>query len=209
MLSVITPSIRPQFLDITQKCLEQQTYTDFEWLVEVGLRNNGFQLPRDLNKALRRAKGDRVVMLQDCIRIEPTALETISNLPNQFYTFPVGQVMTFDDEPTWDWRVTPDRMTPNMWEADFAAAPTQAFFDIGGYDEAFCNGWSWDNVEVAWRAEAAGYTFHCDPSIRGVALAHDKIVENPFRNSLTLNDTRAEETRRKASRGEYKLNYLL
>ena len=32
-ISVITPSIRPEGLKILQECLAQQTFKDFEWLV--------------------------------------------------------------------------------------------------------------------------------------------------------------------------------
>jgi hypothetical protein len=210
MISVLTPSIRPQFLDITQRCLENQTFTDFEWIVEVGLRNYGYRLPSDLNRLLSRANGDRIVFLQDCIHIEPNALERIDMLPNHMITFPVGQVMSFGDEPSWDWRKHHDgSITPNQWEADFAAAPTQAFFDVGGYDESFNKGWSWENVEIAWRIRATDkYPFLCYSPIAGIALQHDAIIENPFRNKRENNDKRAEETRAKASRGEFLLNYL-
>jgi hypothetical protein len=209
MLSLVVPSIRPEYLYITQEALEKQTFTDFEVLVEMGLRNRGFTLPTDLNKMLRRAKGERIVMLQDCITIEPDALERINNLPNEMYTFPVGQVMKFGDAPQWDWRKeTTGEVPAHAWEADFACGPTQAFFDVGGYDEVFCNGWSWDNVEIGWRIAATGRKILCDPSICGVALKHDSLREHPFRNKLVNNDKRAEETRRKASRGEYKLDYL-
>lgn len=209
MISVLTPSIRPEFLDITQRCLENQTFTDFEWLVEVGLRNKGFRLPSDLNKLLSRSKGDRIVMLQDCIQIENDTLERINELPNECITFPVGQVKNFGDTPEWDWRPDTKGNAPqHAWEADFACAPRKMFFEVGGYDEDFNNGWSWENVEIMWRAEVLGYKVFCEPSIRGIALKHDQITENPFRNKLENNDKRSEEVRRKASHGEYKLNYL-
>lgn len=209
MISVLTPSIRPQFLDITQRCLEEQTFQDFEWLVEIGFRPNGFTLPSDLNRMLRRAKGERIVMLQDCIHVLPNALEKIAALPNEFTTFPVGKVMTLGDEPKWDWRAHQTwEVQPHQWEADFAMAPTKAFFDIGGYDEEFNKGWSWDNVEVGWRAAAAGYHFHCNNTVRGVAIDHDALVPNPFRGRRENNDRRAAETKKRADRGDYRLGYL-
>ena len=209
MISVITPSIRPQYLNITQECLEAQTFQDFEWLVEIGLRHRGFMLPTDMNKMLRRAKGDRVVMLQDCIHILPNALEKIASMPNEFTTFPVGKVKELGQEPQWDWRASrTGKIHPHEWEADLASAPTQAFFDIGGYDEEFNKGWSWDNVEVGWRAQAAGYTFRCDNTVRGIAIDHDALTPNPFRNKLENNDRRANETRIKAEHGIYKLGYI-
>jgi hypothetical protein len=209
--SILSPSIRPEYLDVTQKCLELQTFQNFEWLVEVGLRNRGCTLATDLNRMLRRAKGSRIIMLQDCIRIEPDTLEKIDTLPNEFYTFPVGKVDEFGDNPRWDWRDQEEhqgKITPNLWEADFAAAPLQAFIDIGGYDERFNEGWSWDNVEVAWRAQAAGYAFYNSKIVHGIAWDHDKFTENPWRKTLPLNDKRAEETRNRAFQGDFKLDYI-
>lgn len=209
MISVLTPSIRPQYLNITQECLERQTFKDFEWLVEIGLRNNGFTLPSDLNKMLRRAKGDRIVMLQDCIRIHDDALEMINELSNELWTFPVGQANE-GEIPEWDWRVDNGGalLGPHYWEADFACAPKQAFFDVGGYDEEFNKGWSWDNVEVARRMYRAGYTGFCDTTIRGVALRHDSLVEHPFRTARESNVDRAQVSKERCDRGDYTLSYL-
>lgn len=210
MISVLTPSIRPEYLHITQECLEKQTFTDFEWLTEIGLRNRGFTLPSDLNKMLKRAKGDRIVMLQDCIRIEDNALALINKLPNEMYTFPVGQTMDFENQPEWDWRATftGELLGPHYWEADFACAPTQAFFDVGGYDEDFNNGWSWDNVEVARRIARTGRRFFCERGIVGVALQHDKLRPHPFRRTLESNEKRAEASKYRCDRGEFKLSYI-
>ena len=208
-ISVLTPSVRPEYLHYTQKTLQSQTFQDFEWLVEIGFTNK-HTLSADLNKMLRRAKGERIVMLQDCILLGDTALEKIAELdPNIFYTFPIGKVMEFNKMPTWDWRRHhKGEITANQWEADLAVAPRRAFIDIGGYDETFDEGWSWDNVEVAWRAFYAGYKFECYPDIVGTALDHDKLSENPFRGKLKNNNVKADETMKKAERGQFKLNYL-
>lgn len=212
MISVLTPSIRPEYLKITQECLERQTFQNFEWLVEIGRRNQGFTLPSDMNKMLKRAKGDRIVSLQDCIKINDDALERIDNLSNELWTFPVGQVDDFiTQEPEWDWRKTyTDGELPDAhyWETDFGCAPRQAFFDVGGYDEDFNNGWSWDNVEIARRMYRAGYKGYCDPTIIGVALRHDKFTAHPFRTKRELNDKRADASKYRCDRGEYVLNYL-
>lgn len=210
-ISVLTPSIRPQYLDITQKCLENQTLQDFEWIVEVGLKNRGFTLPSDLNKMLRRAKGERIVMLQDCIKIDNDALERIDTLENNMWTFPVAQTSDFvAGVYEWDWRANYSGILPgpHYWEADFAAAPTQAFFDVGGYDEEFNKGWSWDNVEIARRMYRAGWVACCHPGIMGVALKHDSLEEHPFRTARESNEKRAEESKYRCDRGDYKLSYL-
>jgi hypothetical protein len=149
-------------------------------------------------------------MLQDCIHILPNALEKIHALPNEMYTFPVGQVRAIGDTPEWDWRdtFTGELLGAHYWESDFACAPTQAFFDVGGYDEDFNNGWSWDNVEVARRIYRTGRKAYCEPSIRGIAIKHDSIKPHPFRNTLVSNADRAEASKYRCERGEYKLNYL-
>lgn len=217
-ISVITPSIRPQFLQMAQECLERQTFKDFEWHTEIGLRDRGYMLPTDWNKLLRRCNGDIVVMYQDCITIQPDALEKIAELDHdkKAYTFPVGKIATEKGVQgiNWDWRkfreeaLGDKKLQANNWEIDFASAPLSLFKDVGGFDEDFNNGWSWENVEIAWRADAAGYTFHSRTYPDGVALDHDAIIENPYRNKLPNNDWRANQTMEKARRGNFKLGFL-
>jgi len=211
-ISVITPSIRPEYLSLTYECLKKQTYKDFEWLVDIDMPSDKFLLPKAMNRLVKRAQGEILVHLQDCIEIEPNFLEHVSNTYNgDFVTYPVGK--RDGDGVKWDWRKSSlrqakEELQPQFWEADLAVCPTRAIFDIGGYDEEFCDGWSWDNVEVAYRAERAGYKFRCDNQVWGVAIDHDKIVEHPFRGKLKNNDWRANETKYKADRGDYKKNYL-
>lgn len=228
-ISVLTPSIRPTMLKDVQESLERQTFKDFEWLVEIGMHGQGFTLSEDMNKMLRRAKGDIIISLQDAIKIPPEALEQIAALDHTktAYTYPVGKLKLkegyfvhpllgreIDPEPEWDWRKTraealgKDDITPNMWETDFASAPREMFFSIGGYDEKFKKGWSFDNVEVAWRSEAAGYRFKSSVVTAGLALDHDAVMEHPHRKTLPLNDHRANEAMEKARRGNFKLSYL-
>lgn len=162
---------------------------------------------------LRRVKGERIVVLQDCIRIDDDALARIDTLEKDtMWTFPVGKVMEYGQDPAWDWRKDYGVRAlpgPEFWEADFGAGPRQAFFDVGGYDEEYNKGWSWDNVEVAYRIKATGkYPFLCENTILGVALDHDKMREHPWRTTLESNATRAQETKYRAERGEYKLDYV-
>lgn len=213
MISVITPSIRPEFLNITQECLEKQTFQNFEWIVDIGLRNRGYTLPSSWNSLLRRCTYDRIFILQDCIDIPEDSLEKIVTLDidHKMYTFPVGQVMEFGQTPEWDWRIEEKyigKLTANLWETDLALAHKSGFYQVGGYDEEFNQGWSWENVEIAWRLESTGYSFFLSHMVKGISLKHDKLRENPFRNKRENNDKRAEETRRRASRGQYRLNYL-
>lgn len=218
-ISVITPTIRPQFLEITAKSLERQSFQDFEWLVEINFPSHGFSLSKDFNKLLWRANGEIIVILQDCINVPNTdALKNIAALDfdKKAYTFPVGKIAKQGDQEgiNWDWRkfretaIGKSEITANQWEIDFGAASRQMFLDIGGFDEEYDQGWSWENVDAGWRAEAAGYRFICSQAADGVAIDHDKLMEHPFRNKRPNNDKRANETMEKARRGDFRLRYL-
>lgn len=177
-------------------------------MVDIDLRNYGYQLPKSLNRLLKRSKGEIIVMLQDCIEIPDNFLETIvKEYDGSFTTYPVGK--RNGDSIDWDWRTNNNReIQPYEWEADLAVAPRKAFFDVGGYDETFCDGWSWENVEIAYRVNVAGYKFKCSNSVSGVAIDHDKEIENPFRNKKPNNDWRARNTQTLCNAGDFKLNYL-
>lgn len=206
-ITVITPTIRPQFLHMTEMTLGKQTFKDFEHIVVVGDPANGFTLPKDYNEALRKARGRIIVSLQDCIEIPENALEKIASYPHEkdAYTYPVVKQ---GKKP--DWRMFADEGEINNqhWEIDFGSAPRQMFFDIGGFDEAYCDGWSCDNVEVGIRASHAGYRLNLKRTPAGVAMDHDEIIEHPFRNTLKQNSWRLRDTMNDAMRGEWKKPFL-
>ncbi len=211
-ISVITCTIRKEYLGITKNCLEKQTYPKdkWEWITEIEEPGVDFGLPRAMNRALKRCKGEITVHLQDCISIPDNFLQYISdNYKGDFVTYPLGKQQSDNGGIEWDWRKNNNReIQPFEWEADLASAPLKAFYNIGGYDEAFCDGWSWDNVEVGYRAKAAGYNFRCDNAVSGIAIDHDKIVEHPFRGKLKNNDWRARNTEVLCRIGDYKKEYL-
>lgn len=96
MISVITPTVRPENLPIISKCLKRQDFTDWEWLVITPKKNftviEGMNMPcillEDpkralddfycLNKAwnlgFAKAKGELVVTIQDGIWFYPDLL---------------------------------------------------------------------------------------------------------------------------------------
>lgn len=209
-ISVLTPSIRPEYLDITYKCLKAQSFKDFEWLVEIDMPSEKFLLPVALNKMLARAQGEIIVMLQDCIDIPNGFLQHVADkYDGKFVTYPIAKTDEDFKRHDFDWRKGNNGpIQPQEWEADLASAPRKAFYDIGGYDETFCDGWSWDNVEVAYRAKAAGYEFRCDNYHYGLAIDHDKIIEHPFRGKLKNNDWRARDTEVLCRIGDYRKEYL-
>lgn len=213
MISVLTPSIRPAGLTPVMESLEVQTTQDFEWLVEIGKPWVGHDLNAAMNRLLRRAKGETVVILQDYIRIPDDALERIADLHRMTektcFTYPVLKVDNWDDDNLrGDWRPHKNDFIPYFqWETDFASAPLQAFKDVGGYDEDFDQGWSWDNVNIAHRMKMAGYSFRCYPFIPAKAWDHDKFIKHPFRGKKENGDLSKQKSIL-IEQGQYKLNYL-
>lgn len=162
--------------------LKKQTHKDFEWLVEINTSGTT-DFNQSMNKMIARAKGDWIVSIQDFIAVPENALEYIARLPLGFYTFPVGKVLTDNDSPRWDWRMAESRPINFMeWEICFGAAPRQYLLDIGGFDEELDKAWGFDNVNVGFRAERAGYTLQCDNSLPAVAIDHDAFMEHPLKN---------------------------
>jgi len=188
MISILTPSIRPKALAITQKCLAEQTYQDFEWETEIGIPKNGCDLSRAFNRMLRRAKGEWVVILEDYIKIEPDGLEKFLKIADEkkLFTGAVGKTLYWELEPKWDWRKQGEfrEIDFRHWEIDWAFGPLQAFKDVGGFEEEYDQFWSSENVEIAFRISKRGYKFYVFPQNKAVAYDHDKIFKHPFRHKF-------------------------
>lgn len=185
-ISIMCPSIRPSGLEIVQKCLKEQTFTEFEFLTEIGLGKK-YDINQAWNRMARRAQGELLVCYQDFIKIEPDGLQRFWDAyqanPGYCFTGAVGKSQNLEfTEPKWDWRKTRLGQIPaDHCEFDWGALPKKALFDIGGFDERLDEWWSFDNVSVCKRAEMLGYKFMCieNPSI---AYDHDTHMKNPFRD---------------------------
>ena len=94
MISVITPTVRPEGLDIVWSCLKKQD-VDFEWIIvspyEVTIsdprikvlkappkkKGHYYALNRDWNMAYSEAKGDLIIDIVDFIWFPPDTLERL------------------------------------------------------------------------------------------------------------------------------------
>jgi hypothetical protein len=211
-VTVITPSIRPKGLEIVQNSLSKQTMQDFEWLTEVGIPEKGHDLNESYNKMLKRAKGELIVFYQDWIKIPKDGLEKFWEAYKdepKFYTAPVGKVKNkdFTGEPEWDWRNHPEsNMDWKRWEIDWGAAPLEALKDIGGFDEALDQYWSFDNVNTGLRAREGGYEFGIIRNNKAIAYDHDEFNDHPFRSRYNpdFHNQRLDKIRK----GEVEINYI-
>ena len=212
-ISVITPTIRVEGLKVVHDSLLNQTFDSWEWLIEVG-NGKEMTLNKDMNKMLRRAKGELIISLQDYIKIpNKVGLESFWNYyqsdKKRLVTSPVGKTLDWENVE-WDWRANgvPRKIEPPELELDWAAIPLQAFYDVGGFDEDFDRGWSWDNVNLSLRMKEAGYSFMVNPCNRVMAYDHDKVIEHPFRDKIPNNDVLSEIKRDDIEKGNWKLEYL-
>lgn len=207
-ISVLSPSIRPEGLAYNQECLERQTFTDFEWIVEVGLRTK-HDLNAAYNRMLRRAKGELIVSYQDFIKIEDDGLQKFWDAyqkdPYTFFTAPVGQTLDWTNIE-WDWRNHPQaQMNWQSWEIDWGAAPLECLKKIGGFDEEMDGHWAGDNVNVGLRAQMMNYNFKLLPDNKAVAFSHNKHIKHPFNH--TFNPSFMNERYDAIRRGE-EIRYL-
>lgn len=200
-ISVITPSIRPAGLSCVQASLQDQSFQDFEWLVELGLPIRGPDLNKAYNRLLARSKGELVVSYQDYISIAPRGLQSLweayLKYPKAFITCPMVKVKQ-DGSKIQDWRIHRkpfELIRADEWEADWASAPAEGLKAVGGWDEDYDQGWSWDNVVVAEKALRAGYEFRVDPSNVAYGVDHDELFKHPFRGQLENSELHAEKMR--------------
>ncbi len=93
-ITVVTPSIRPEGLEIVAKSLVRQNFRRFEWLlgtpfvpkvdtegiddfewIKDDFKGGSWSLNRIYNKMFKKAQGDIIVTLQDWIWISPDGLQ--------------------------------------------------------------------------------------------------------------------------------------
>lgn len=157
---------------------------------------------------LKRANGELIISLQDYIKISDDGLEKFWNAYQEnkstCFTAPVGKTLDWK-EVTYDWRDSHADCDWVRWEIDWAAAPKEMFYNIGGFDEELDKYWSSDNVNVGYRAYLHGYEFKNLRDNKAVAFDHDKTIEHPFRKNY--NPTFNNERMNSFSPGE-KLPYL-
>lgn len=186
-ISVICPTIRPESLKMVYDCLRNQTFQEFEFLVEVSFPERGHDLNASFNKMLRRAKGELIVFYEDYMKIPDNGLQQFwtayKEFPNTCFTAPVGKTSDWK-EIKWDWRAYPEAdMAWNRLELDWGAIPLEALKKIGGFDENLDKFWSADNVSVGKRLEQFGYKFARLIDNKAIAFDHDAHSDHPFRKN--------------------------
>ena len=204
--SVLTVSKRRGWERGAEVCLHDQTAHPKEWVIvtEDSYSHSSLQswnntkaihvspppktkasnLNASLNTGLRYIDTDYVIFYQDFIELQPDCFKKLLDLatPRTFVT-----TCTPNYDGSDDGRYThvdgPRSCRPEEWEANVAIAPMAILRELGGFDEDYDNGWSWDNVNIAQRAAMLGCKFIVDESNRPKLLPH----ELTSKLELTLN----------------------
>lgn len=203
MISVITPTARQDGIDVVAKALRRQTYRDFEWIIispngvshkqadlllEDPPKNEGdyWSFNKAMNKALRRAKGDIIVSVQDYTFFDPDGLEKfkfhIKKNPKAVISG-VGDKYNDENFVTKVWedpRKRKDYGTfyecyPNDIEFNYCALPKKAFYEVGGFDEYLDKYAGMDHISVQERLDDIGYKFYLDQTNESYSLTHGRL----------------------------------
>lgn len=206
-ITVVTPSIRKKGVEVVRRCLNQQTFFDWEWLVcspyappkeaiwipePKKRKGDYYNLNKCWNLMFKRAKGELVISIVDLIWFPPDTLERF-----WFHYFSAPKVCVgaighqykkmVDGKPdlmTWrDPRVRNDfgsfyEINPNDLELCVASIPMQAIKDVGGVDETFDKYAALSEKEMCARMDKLGYSFWIDQSIEYRALKHPRLTRN-------------------------------
>jgi len=203
-ISIITPSVRLEFLDIVQKCLARQTFDDWEWIVvspfeykthaiwvpDPAIREGDYyRLNGAWNAAFRKAKGELVVSIVDGLWFPPDTLERfwdhyednpkacVTTIGHQYDT------VVYDKPENMVWRDPRARedqgsfyeVPESEMELCVASFPMQAVIDVGGVDEEYDKGAACSEKEMMLRMYTAGYKLYIDQTIEYRAIQHPRI----------------------------------
>lgn len=204
-ISVITPSVRLEGLEIVKNSLSKQTFTEFEWLVgskqkpdydciwvEDDFKGGFWNLNRIYNKLIKQAQGELIVSLQDCIHIKPDGLEKFwNNYQNNRKAIVSGVGDQYERINKWgkpeikiwsDPRKREDygsfyECYPHDVEWNWCAVPKQALYDVGGFcEEMDFVGFGMDGYQVNERMDELGWKFYLDQSNESFTVRHDRSV---------------------------------
>lgn len=164
-ISIVTPTIRREGLDVIRRALSKQVFTDYEWLIgskfnpnipEATWVKDDFQggywtLNRIYNRLFARAKGELIVSWQDWIYVNPDGLQkfwdnyeetnkkaVISGVGDQYETvnkWGKPQVKIWSDPRKNTQYGSFYECYPNDAEWNWCAIPLHALQRVGGMDE--------------------------------------------------------------------------
>lgn len=164
-ISIITPTVRREGLELISRSLETQIFTDFEWLIgspfdpeikgakwiKDDFKGGYWSLNRIYNRLFKEAKGELIVSWQDFIWATPHALSKfwhsykqtaspVTGVGDQYakldeYGKPIIKVWSDPRKTDRYGENAFYRCNPEDWELNFCSIPRKLVFAIGGMDE--------------------------------------------------------------------------
>ena len=202
-ISIITPTIRKEGLDIIRESLKMHTFKDWEWIIcspfdpeipEAKWIKDDFEggfwtLNRAYNALFRASSGDLIVSWQDWIWIPPTGLEKFLEASKQH---PRAIISGVGDQYQRMGEYRPEvknwadpRKTDKygsfyecLWddaEFNWCAIPKEAIFEAGGMDEELdFLGFGGDQLQICERLNELGYKFFLDQTNESFTIRHNR-----------------------------------
>ncbi len=190
-ISCIIPTIRDTTLN--EKCLANQTFKDFEVIIQRPTRpkpeGNFYQLNYDMNLAIKKSMGELIISYQDMIAIKPDTLERFwqhyQDNP-KVIVGAVGDQYSSLEPPVKVWCDPRKRIDfgsfyecmPDDIEFTLCAIPRSALFEAGGFDEEYDKGAAVGEKELMRRMDKLGYKSYLDQSIEYRALHHPRLTKD-------------------------------
>lgn len=140
-------------------------------------------LNASLNEGLRHVDTPYVIFYQDLIDLPARCFQKLLKLADErtfVTTVTKNDDQTEEEDPRYHGHKKPRKCLPVEWEANVAIAPMDVLRALGGFDEEYDNGWSWDNCNIAERAAMLGCKFICDETNRPQLLYHPKEKNIPL-----------------------------
>lgn len=203
-ISVITPSVRPELLEMVKKCLDRQTMKEFEWIVVSPFEykyaiwvqdppkqeGDMYSLNKAWNAGFRKAEGELFVSIVDGLWFPPDTLEKlwdhyvsnplacIGGIGHQYDQMENGK----PEHKVWsDPRVRPVTfypISPMDLELCIASISMQGIKDVGGVEERFDRFAALSEKEMCFRLKELGYQFFIDQSIEYRAIQHPRLTKD-------------------------------
>lgn len=204
LVSVITPTVRPEGLDIIRRSLLKQTYPKWEWLIgskfnpeikearwiEDNFEGGMWSLNRIYNKLIKQAHGKIIVSLQDNIYITPEGIQKFVEAIDQFGEIIVSgvgdQYERENDYGKPEIKIWSDprkntkygsfyECFPQDIEWNYCALPKSILTKVGGFDEEMdIRCRGVDAYQVMQRIDELGYKSYLDQDNESFTIRHDR-----------------------------------
>jgi len=202
-VSIITPTIRKEGLDIVRKALKKQTFRDFEWLIgsrfdpeieEARWINDDFKdgywsLNRIYNSLFHNSVGKIIITWQDWIYAGPEAVQKFVENVEKTNAVISGVGDQYEQLNKWgkpEIKIWSDPRKTNKYgsfyevnsndaEWNFCAFPKEAIIKIGGMDEELdFLGYGGDQLQASERMDQLGIKFYLDQTNESFTVRHSR-----------------------------------